>query len=174
MAFTSVALTGRERTFHEDEIIVSKTDLKGLVTYANDVFLRVSGFSEAELLGKPHNIVRHPDMPRCVYKLLWERIQAGHEIFAYVVNRAKNGDHYWVFAHVTPVFGPGQTITGYHSSRRLPSRTAVQAATGLYAALRAEEAKHADRNAAMAASGAMLGSLLRDKGTTYDEFVFSL
>ena len=174
MAVSGVTLSGRERTFHQDEIIVSKTDLKGLVTYANDVFLRVSGFSEAELLGKPHNIVRHPDMPRCVYKLLWDRIQAGHEIFAYVVNLAKNGDHYWVFAHVTPVFGAGHTITGYHSSRRLPSRDAVQAANGLYAALRAEEAKHADRNAAMAASGAMLESILRDKGTTYDEFVFSL
>ncbi|WP_448202839.1 PAS domain-containing protein [Azospirillum sp. sgz302134] len=174
MALTGVTLSGRERTFHEDEIIVSKTDLKGLITYANDVFLRVSGYAEAELLGKPHNIVRHPDMPRCVYKLLWSRIQAGHEIFAYVINKAKNGDHYWVFAHVTPVLAGGQTITGFHSSRRLPSRAAVQAAAGLYALLRAEEAKHADREAAMAASTSMLDSILRDKGTTYDEFVFSL
>lgn len=173
------ALTGQERTFHRDEIIVSKTDLKGRITYANDVFLRISGYSEAELLGQPHNIVRHPDMPRCVYKLLWTRIEAGSEIFAYVVNRAKDGDHYWVFAHVTPVFsnsdnGTGRTITGYHSSRRVPARPAVDAAAGLYAALRAEEARYADRNAAMAASGAMLEKILRDKGTSYDEFVFSL
>ncbi|CAO3374557.1 PAS domain-containing protein [Azospirillum argentinense] len=178
-------LTGRERTFHRDEIIVSKTDLKGCITYANDVFLRISGYSEADLLGRPHNIVRHPDMPRCVYKLLWSRIEAGNEIFAYVINRAKNGDHYWVFAHVTPVFGNpereaspdsgnGRPITGYHSSRRVPTRPAVEAAAGLYAALRAEEARHADRNAAMTASSAMLEKLLRDKGTSYDEFVFSL
>ncbi|KAA0688928.1 PAS domain-containing protein [Azospirillum brasilense] len=176
---THDTLTGRERTFHPDEIIVSKTDLKGRISYANDVFLRVSGYGESELLGRPHNIVRHPDMPRCVYKLLWTRIEAGSEIFAYVVNRAKDGDHYWVFAHVTPVFGTpdsgnGRTITGYHSSRRVPTRPAVDAAAGLYAALRAEEARHADRNAAMAASGAMLEKLLRDKGTSYDEFVFSL
>ncbi|MBK3776930.1 PAS domain S-box protein [Azospirillum sp. YIM DDC1] len=176
---THGTLTGRERTFHRDEIIVSKTDLKGRITYANDVFLRISGYSEAELLGQPHNIVRHPDMPRCVYKLLWSRIESGSEIFAYVINRAKDGDHYWVFAHVTPVFGNpdsgnGQTITGYHSSRRVPAPPAVEAAAGLYAALRAEEARHADRNAAMAASGAMLEKLLRDKGTSYDEFVFSL
>ena len=174
MAVTGVSLSGCERTFHQDEIIVSKTDLKGLIAYANDVFLRVSGFTEEELLGKPHNIVRHPDMPRCVYKLLWDRIQAGNEIFAYVINRAKNGDHYWVFAHVTPVFGRDLAITGYHSSRRLPTRKAVEAASGLYALLRAEEAKHADRGAAMAAAGALLGNILRDKGTTYDEFVFSL
>ncbi|WP_454018427.1 PAS domain-containing protein [Azospirillum sp. Marseille-Q6669] len=172
-------LTGQERTFHRDEIIVSKTDLKGRITYANDVFLRISGYSEAELLGQPHNIVRHSDMPRCVYKLLWTRIESGSEIFAYVINRAKDGDHYWVFAHVTPVFGNpdsgnGRTVTGYHSSRRVPARSAVDAAAGLYAALRAEEARHADRNAAMAASGAMLEKLLRDKGTSYDEFVFSL
>ena len=176
---THGTLTGRERTFHRDEIIVSKTDLKGRITYANDVFLRISGYSEAELLGQPHNIVRHSDMPRCVYKLLWTRIESGSEIFAYVINRAKDGDHYWVFAHVTPVFGNpesgnGQTITGYHSSRRVPAPPAVEAAAGLYAALRAEEARHADRNAAMAASGAMLEKLLRDKGTSYDEFVFSL
>jgi PAS domain S-box len=174
MAVTGVSLSGQERTFHQDEIIVSKTDLKGQITYANDVFLRVSGFTEEELLGRPHNIVRHPDMPRCVYKMLWDRIQAGNEIFAYVINRAKNGDHYWVFAHVTPVFGRDRAITGYHSSRRLPARKAVEAATGLYALLRAEEAKHTDRSTAMAAAGALLGNILRDKGTTYDEFVFSL
>ncbi len=176
MMVSGGALTGRERTFLQDEIIVSKTDPMGRITYANDVFLRVSGYSEAELLGKPHNIVRHPDMPRCVYKLLWERIQAGREIFAYVVNRARNGDHYWVFAHVTPVIAPAaaQPVAGYHSSRRLPSRAAVEAAAGLYAALRAEEERHADRTAAMAASGALLNGILRDKGTTYDEFVFSL
>ncbi len=174
MAVTGVSLSGQERTFHQDEIIVSKTDLKGKIAYANDVFLRVSGFTEEELLGQPHNIVRHPDMPRCIYKFLWDRIQAGNEIFAYVINRAKNGDHYWVFAHVTPVFGHDRAITGYHSSRRLPTRKAVEAAAGLYALLRAEEAKHADRGAAMTAAGALLGNILRDKGTTYDEFVFSL
>ncbi|MFC5315962.1 PAS domain-containing protein [Azospirillum rugosum] len=174
MAYPGVSLSGQERMFHQDEIIVSKTDLKGIITYANDVFLRVSGYAEAELLGRPHNIVRHPDMPRCVYKLLWDRIQGGGEIFAYVVNRAKNGDHYWVFAHVTPVFDASRNIAGFHSSRRLPPRSAVQAAEGLYGLLRTEEAKHADRNAGMAAASSLLGSILRDKGTTYDEFVLSL
>ncbi|SMH59841.1 PAS domain-containing protein [Azospirillum agricola] len=174
MTSTRAPLTGHERRFAADEIIVSKTDLKGVITYANDVFLRVSGFSESELLGRPHNIVRHPDMPRCVYRLLWERIKGGHEIFAYVVNRARNGDHYWVLAHVTPLLDADGTIAGYHSSRRLPERRAVEAAIGLYAALREEEARHRAPSDAMAASAGMLDELLRGKGMSYDEFVLGL
>lgn len=174
MARPSSHLTGRERTFLPDEIIVSKTDLKGIITYANDVFIRVSGFGEEELLGQPHNLIRHPDMPRCVFKLLWDTLATGQEVFAYVVNRAKNGDHYWVFAHVTPVVAAGGRIVGYHSSRRVPARPAVEKATGLYAALRAEEAKHASPKDGMAAAGALMASILREKGITYDEFVFAL
>ena len=96
--------TAVERTFKEDEIIVSKTDLKGIITYANRTFLEVAMYSEDEVLGQPHSLIRHPDMPRCVFKLLWDTIQGGEEIFAYVKNMAKNGDYYWVFAHVTPTF----------------------------------------------------------------------
>jgi PAS domain S-box-containing protein len=93
---------GIERFFEEDEIIVSKTDPKGIITYANQVFLRTAQYQEEEILGAPDNIIRHPDMPRCVFDLLWKTIASGLEIFAYVKNMAKNGDHYWVFAHVTP------------------------------------------------------------------------
>ncbi|HYH38351.1 MAG TPA: PAS domain-containing protein [Azospirillum sp.] len=174
MARPDVHLTGRERTFQPDEIIVSKTDLKGIITYANDVFIRVSGYGEEELLGRPHNLIRHPDMPRCVFKLLWDTLAAGQEIFAYVVNLARNGDHYWVLAHVTPVRDRGGRIVGYHSSRRVPARPAVEAAAGLYKALRAEEARHASPKDGMAAAGALLTAILRDKGVSYDEFVLSL
>ena len=174
MARPGVHLTGHERSFQPDEIIVSKTDLKGIITYANDVFIRVSGYGEEDLLGKPHNLIRHPEMPRCVFKLLWDTLAVGQEVFAYVVNLASNGDHYWVLAHVTPVYGSGGRIVGYHSSRRVPARPAVDKATGLYKALLAEEAKHASPKDGMAAAGAMLGAILRDKGTTYDEFVFTL
>lgn len=90
--------TGVERRFGEDELIVTKTDLKGRITYCNEVFVRMSGYTEQECLGEPHNIIRHPDMPRCVFKLLWDTIQGGQEIFAYVLNLSKNGDHYWVLA----------------------------------------------------------------------------
>ena len=118
----SVSLTGVERTFGTDEIIVSKTDTKGRIIYANEVFLRLAGFSEREIIGQPHSIIRHPAMPRCVFKLLWDTISSGKECFAYVLNRSKNGDHYWVLAHVTPTFDSKGTIVSYHSNRRNPRR----------------------------------------------------
>ena len=165
--------TGVERTFGVDEIIVSKTDAKGRITYANPVFVRVSGYSEDELMGRPHSIVRHPDMPRVVFKLLWDTIGAGQEIFAYIDNLAADGAHYWVLAHVTPSYRGGRLI-GYHSNRRLPDRAAVTAVSGLYATLRAEERRHKTPAAAMAASGAVLEAHLTALGQSYDEFVWSL
>ncbi len=170
----STYLTGVERFFREDEIIVSKTDPKGLITYANDVFLRISGYSENEIIMQPHSIIRHPDMPRCVFKLLWDTIQDGREIFAYVINRSKNGDHYWVLAHVTPTFGDGGNITGYHSSRRVVRKQELAAIEPLYSKLKAEEDRHSDRKAGLNASMNMVGDILKDAGVDYDEFVFSV
>ena len=127
--------TGRERTFDRDEIIVSKTDTTGRITYANDVFLHIAGYTENEVVGQPHSLIRHPDMPRVVFALLWETLQTGSEIFAYVVNLAKNGDHYWVFAHVTPTFGARGEIVGYHSNRRVAAPRALTKIVPLYADL---------------------------------------
>lgn len=167
--------TGVERFFDHDDIIVSKTDLKGRITYANQVFLQVAGYTERELLGEPHSIIRHPDMPRAVFKLLWDTIEAGSEIFAYVINRAKNGDHYWVYAHVTPSFGPGGDIVGYHSNRRVPDHGVVDnIIVPLYAQLRDLERSHANAKEGMKASVAAVGALLEEKGLGYDEFVMSL
>ena len=174
MARPTVRPTGRERTFAEDEIIVSKTDLKGVITYANPVFIRVSGYSEEELLGAPHNIIRHPDMPRCVFKLLWDTIQAGKEIFAYVVNLCKNGDHYWVFAHVTPTFDEDGRIVGYHSSRRVPDREAVEEIIPVYRSLLEIERSHSDWREGMKAATDALLAKLNQAGVAYDEFVLSL
>lgn len=168
------SLTGVERTVSEDEIIVSKTDLRGHITYANDVFCRLAGFSEAELLGQPHNIVRHPGMPGCVFKLLWDTVRGGREIFAYVVNRSRNGDHYWVFAHVTPSRDHEGRIVGFHSNRRALYSDALPKVKALYGELLAEESRHAVRTAAVAASEALLRSRLEQRGQTYDEFIFSL
>lgn len=169
-----VTPTGRERTFRDEEIIVSKTDAKGIITYANQVFVRVSGYSEEELLGAPHNLIRHPDMPKCVFKLLWDTIARGDEIFAYVVNLCKNGDHYWVFAHVTPSFDAAGNITGYHSSRRTPDRKAVEQIKPIYAELLRRESQTNDWRNDMDAATAFLVSHLESVGMPYDEFVFSL
>lgn len=166
--------TGKERTFRDEEIIVSKTDRQGRITYANDVFLEIAGYTEAEVLGQPHSIVRHPAMPRCVFKLLWETIESGKEIFAYVVNMAKNGDHYWVFAHVTPSFGPAGEIIGHHSNRRTPDRSALATIEPLYRQLLAEEEKHSSKVDQVAASSKLLHSVLAQKGMEYDELMFTL
>lgn len=170
----AVSPTGRESPFGEEEIIVSKTDTTGRITYANDVFLRVAGFAEDEIIGQPHSIIRHPDMPRCVFKLIWDTIQSGTEVFGYVLNMAKNGDHYWVFAHVTPTFRADRSITGYHSNRRKPDATQVERVRALYAELLAEENRHENRKEGMNAAYANLVALLKGKGVGYDEFVFSL
>ena len=167
-------LSGRERFFPEDEIIVSKTDPKGRITYANDVFITVSGYSEADLLGQPHSIVRHPAMPRCVFKLLWKTIEAGDEIFAYVNNRAKNGDNYWVFAHITPWVDSAGRIAGYHSFRRLPRRDAVASVDSIYRQLLDVESRYADRKDSMRASADHLSELLSKQGLTYDRFVLAI
>jgi PAS domain S-box-containing protein len=174
MATSPASLTGRERTFPEDEIIVSKTDPQGRLTYVNDVFLDVSGYVEPEVIGKPHNVIRHPEMPRCVFKLLWERIQAGQEVFAYVNNRAKNGDHYWVFAHVTPNFGPGGEITGFHSNRRAPRREAIEILKPIYAKLCAEENRHSDRKAGTEAAYRSLMDTVAVQGKSYDQFILEI
>jgi PAS domain S-box-containing protein len=166
--------TGRERTWGEEEIIVSKTDLKGIITYANQTFLKVAQYEEEEILGKPHNIIRHPDMPRCVFKFLWDTIEAGDEIFAYVKNMAKSGDHYWVFAHVTPTFDSQGKIIGYHSNRRCPERHQVRIFDDLYRQLLAEEKRHSDWRAGMAAAGEMLMNAVAQKNMTYGEFIFSV
>ncbi len=168
-------LTGVERFFEKDEIIVSKTDLKGRITYANKVFLRVAGYTEKECLGQPHSIIRHPDMPRCVFKLLWDTIQDGREIFAYVINRCKNGDHYWVFAHVTPSYDSSGQLIGYHSSRRVPNHDIIdRSIVPLYAQLRNEEKKHTNRKEGLQASSLAVAALLKEAGITYDEFVMTL
>ncbi len=168
------SLTGVERFLAPDDIIVSKTDTAGRITYANPIFLQIAGYTEEELLSKAHNIVRHPRMPRCVFKFLWDTIQGGDEVFAYVLNRAKNGDHYWVFAHVTPTRNSRGHICGYHSSRRAPDRAAIAAITPLYDMLLAEEAKHRTPREQWEASLQLLVKALQQRGLAYEEFIFTL
>jgi PAS domain S-box-containing protein len=171
---TTVRPTGEERLLRPDELIVSKTDVKGVITYANEVFCTMAAMSEEELIGQPHNIIRHPDMPRCVFKLLWDTLEAREEVFAYVINLAADGVHYWVLAHVTPTYDRDGAVIGYHSNRRCPDRQAIETITGVYAALLAEEKRH-DRPAdAIAAGSRLMADVLTDRHQTYDEFFWSV
>jgi PAS domain S-box-containing protein len=161
--------TGVERFLNDEDFIVSKTDLKGRITYGNKMFIKISGYSETELLGAPHSILRHPDMPKIVFKLLWDRIQNKEEIFAYVKNLCKDGGHYWVFANVTATIAPDGTIRDYHSVRRKPSQRGLEAIKPLY-----EQLLAAERSGGMEASGKLLNDILKEKGVSYDEFVLGL
>jgi len=128
-------VTGREIDFPENEMIVSRTDLGGRITFVNDTFTKVSGYSEDELLGAPHNLVRHPDMPKEAFADLWSTIKAGLPWEGVVKNRCKNGDHYWVHANVTPQLENGEMI-GYVSIRSRPSRAQIEQSEALYKRIR--------------------------------------
>lgn len=169
------SLTGIERHFPENDVIVTKTDTGGRITYANEVFLRISSLRESEALGAPHNIIRHPDMPACVFRLMWETLGKGDEIFAYVLNRARNGDHYWVFAHITPSYNSAGELCGYHSNRRVPDPAVVRdVITPLYQTLLRDERAAPSRAKGIEASLATLNGILASKGLDYERFIFSL
>lgn len=158
-----------ELTFEDNEFIVSKTDMKGKITYGNELFIRISGYDENELLGAPHNILRHPDMPKTVFWKLWDAIQKGHEVFAYVKNLTKNGSFYWVYAQVTPSFDKANQIIGYHSVRRKPGREQIQKVDAIYRQL-----LDAEKSGGLSAGQERLNKMLEKEGKAYDEFIFTL
>jgi PAS domain S-box-containing protein len=162
---------GNEKVMRENDFIVSKTDLKGRITYGNRIFVEFSGYSPQELMGAPHNIIRHPDMPRGVFKFLWDTLKAERECFAYVKNRAKDGSFYWVFANVTPSYNLHGQPDGYFSVRRAPRRAAVTAVAEVYRQMLIEEQKAGKRDACDA-SLALLGKVLG--GVSYEEFIHAL
>ena len=135
----NLPVSQREFSFAADETLVSVTDLKGRITYCNHAFVHVSGFQRQELMGQPHNLVRHPDMPAEAFRDMWQTIQAGLPWTGLVKNRRKDGDHYWVQANATPMMD-GDKITGFLSVRTAPTRAQVEAAEALYARMRREAA----------------------------------
>ena len=150
-------------------LITSKTDLKGDIIYANKDFLQYAGYKVDELLHKPHSIVRHEDMPRTVFKCLWDYIQQGKEIFAFVKNKAKNGDFYWVFANVTASFDENGKIINYYSVRRAPNRKVLPTIEGVYKILMQEE-KKGGINAGVKA----LMNIVSSYNMSYNELIFNL
>ena len=153
----------------KDDFIISKTDLKGRITYTNKIFMDMAGYTEEELLGKPHNIVRHPEMPKAVFKLLWEMVSSGDEIFAFVINKTKNGDAYWVYANVTPSFDTDEKIIAYYSVRRMPNPKALEIIKPLYAQM-----LKAEQSGGINAGTAILTNLLNEKGVSYNELIISI
>ncbi len=140
--------------------IVSETDAKGKITYCNDYFMEVSGYSEEELIGKPHNIVRHPDMPKVVFKLLWETISAGKNINPLVKNLAKDGRYYWIFTEfeIRKDTDTGEII-GYHAARKSISKHVIEIIADLYA-----ELLQIEKDDSIEAAQEYLVNFLKDKG----------
>ncbi|MHA6493388.1 methyl-accepting chemotaxis protein [Pseudomonas borbori] len=124
-------VTQRERTFPAQQRLISTTDLKGQISYCNEGFIAISGFTREELIGSPHNLVRHPDVPSAVFEHMWTTLKKGRPWMGIVKNRAKNGDHYWVNAYVTPVLNNGQ-VMGYESVRVKPTAEQIARAEALY------------------------------------------
>lgn len=162
-------LSDSEIFFPDNEFIVSKTDLKGRITYGNELFIKMSGYAESELLDAPHNILRHPDMPKAVFKLLWDTIAKGEEIFAFVKNLSKSGSYYWVKAQVTPSYDNSGKIIGYHSVRRKPKKESVELISKIYS-----EMLKIEKTSGVNESFKHLVQILDSKGTTYDQFIFTI
>lgn len=129
---TNLPVTQREHPLTDGQRLISTTDLHGKITYCNDDFVEVSGFSREELLGSPHNLVRHPDVPPAVFQHLWKTLKKGEPWMGIVKNRRKNGDHYWVHAYITPVLDDRGQVIGYESVRRKPDQDQIRRAEALY------------------------------------------
>ena len=147
------ANSGTERRLQVGRPLISATDPRGIIRFVNDDFVAISGYSREELIGSPHNIVRHSDMPSPVFAGMWERLKSGHPWMGIVKNRSKNGDYYWVDAYVTPVFKGGEVI-GYESVRTIADPDRVQKASEIYRAL--------NKNGRMPFSVAAIGRTVSD------------
>ncbi len=166
--------TPQEVVIQEDDFIVSKTDTKGRITYCNRIFIEIAGYPENELIGQPHNIIRHPDMPRSVFRALWQTLQGGEEFFGIIKNRTRDGGFYWAFANVTPSRdGQGQLL-GYYSVRRCPKRESIDLLEPIYRAMTEEEQRHSSAREGMDASWSLLENQLNQAGKSYEEFILGL
>ena len=173
---TQVKPTTKELLMHNDDFIVSKTNIKGQITYANSTFMRYSGYKQSKTYLHQHKLVRHPDMPRSIFHLLWQTIKSGKEFNGYVKNMHQDGSFYWVFANVTPSFSMNgnRDIIGYYSVRRKPKAEALSVIKPLYKKMLQAEQQANNIKAAIAAGTQVLQHVLEQQEMAYDQFVLSL
>ena len=134
-------VTQKEYKFPPHHRLISSTDKRGVIQHCNSAFVEASGFSREELIGKNHNIIRHPDMPASVFKEMWRTLESGQSWIGLVKNRRKNGDHYWVSAFVTPVY-EGKSVVGYESVRVPALNDEIARASSVYARSRLNYTVH--------------------------------
>ncbi len=162
-------ITGVEKALNEHDFIVSKTDTKGFITYCNEIFATMAGYSFGELIGANHNLIRHPEMPKLAYKILWDKIQSKQEFFGFVKNLCADGGHYWVYAYITADLDTNGNIIGYTSVRRRPPQSAIDQIVPIYKRL-----LDAERSGGVESSMRLLNELLNNNDLEYDEFIINL
>lgn len=168
-----IADNPQEVTFSADELIVTKTNLQGKITYANRTFMRVANFAESHLLGYDHNIIRHPEMPRGVFYGLWKTLKEKHEFFGFVKNLTSDGHYYWVFANITPDY-VGKDVVGYYSVRRQAPKVAVETINQIYKEMLDREKTFSRQEAPQASWNWMLQAVYERTGKEYEELVLEL
>jgi len=166
-------INNNEKALSDNDFIVSKTDKKGYITYCNRIFVDMAGWSRFELIGANHNIIRHPDMPKIAFKILWDLVQSKKEFFGFVKNLRKDGGFYWVLAYITPDLDLNGNIIGYTSFRKKPSRKGIEFLTPIY-----KQLVSAERSGGISASYELLKKTLNatDENiiTKYQNLVFDL
>lgn len=161
--------TSIEKELNKDDFIVSKTDTKGNITYCNEVFAKMAGYTFEQLIGANHNLIRHPDMPKLAYKILWERVQAKKEFFGLVKNLCADGGYYWVYAYITADLDENGNIIGYTSVRRKPPQSAIDQIIPIYKTL-----VEAERSGGVESSMRILNELLEKHDFEYNELITNL
>jgi len=159
------AVVNEEVAVQDVDIIVSRSDAKGKITYGNQIFFKLSGYSQAELLDQPHSILRHPDMPKIIFKFFWDSLQAGHDVLAFVKNLRKDGKYYWVLASVKVTKNPDGSFRNYVSTRRKMSEEAKKTIEPLYATL-----LEAEKEGGIEASLKILNDFLTANGSSLAGF----
>lgn len=163
-----------ERRLGDEDFIVSKTDPTGRITYANRIFMEIAGYTESELLGVQHNIIRHPDMPRGVFRFMWDTLKAGQEFFGFAKNMCADGGYYWVFANITPDYDRNGQLQGYYSVRRKPPQAAIDTLWPIYQQMLQIESNCSAKEAPDK-SLAYLFDVVRQTGAkNYDSLILSL
>lgn len=162
-------ITNSEKKLGDDDFIVSKTDLKGKIIYCNEIFAKMAGYPPTDLIGANHNLIRHPDMPRLAFKVLWDLVKDKKEFFGFVKNLCADGGYYWVLAYITPDLDPSGKIVSYTSIRRKAPQSAIDTIVPIY-----KQLLDAERSGGMDASAKLLAKVLEDNKVGYDELAINL
>lgn len=158
----------------DEDFIVSKTDKSGRITYANRIFMEIAGYPEHQLLGQQHNIIRHPDMPRGVFRFMWDTLKAGEEFFGFAKNLCADGGFYWVFANITPDYDKDGKLQGYYSVRRNPPRSALDVITPIYNEMLAVEKNSSVKEAPLRSLEYLMDVVKQTEAKNYNNLVLQL